>query len=176
MVQILNGIWKPEAQPFEIRTNGCHCVQNHLRSIQKCLDFECWMAKTGPFEIWPSKIPDFKCFRIWDPHCTKISTLKSGFDTLLENRTRKLIINHILNYSGDANADMSKYLNGPNPFFDIWSGFQMSFENQIAQPFENRPKLPPFWMLGFQMVRTIVVAPPFKNRIFYTVIIVLLGD
>ena len=30
MVQILNGIWDPEAQPFEIQTNGCHFVKNHF--------------------------------------------------------------------------------------------------------------------------------------------------
>ena len=27
---------KPEAQPFEIRTNGCHSVKNHLKSGRKC--------------------------------------------------------------------------------------------------------------------------------------------
>ena len=32
MVWILKGIWNPEAQPFEIRTNGCHLVKNHLKS------------------------------------------------------------------------------------------------------------------------------------------------
>ena len=64
MVWISNGIWNPEAQPFEIRTNGRHFVKNHL--------------KTGPFEIRPSKSPDFKCFRILngqvsDPHYIRIS-------------------------------------------------------------------------------------------------------
>ena len=59
-----------EAQLFEIRTSGCHFVKNHLKSGQKCPDFK-WSGflmvgtkanhlKTAPFEILPSKIPDFR--------------------------------------------------------------------------------------------------------------------
>ena len=40
MVWILNGIQNPEAQPFEIQTNDCHLVQNHLKSGQKGLDIK----------------------------------------------------------------------------------------------------------------------------------------
>ena len=69
------GIWNLETQPFEIQTNSRHFVKNHFNSGQKCLDFK-WLGlwllprlksdylKTIPFEIWPSKSPDFKCFGI----------------------------------------------------------------------------------------------------------------
>ena len=40
MVQISNGICNQEAQPFEIQTNGCHFVKKHLKSGQKCPDFD----------------------------------------------------------------------------------------------------------------------------------------
>ena len=40
MVWISNRIWKPEAQLFEIQTNGRHFVKNHLKSGQKRQDFE----------------------------------------------------------------------------------------------------------------------------------------
>ena len=40
MVHILNGIWNPEALPFEIRTKDHHFVKNLLKSRQKCPDFE----------------------------------------------------------------------------------------------------------------------------------------
>ena len=35
-----NGIWNLEAPPFEIQTNGRHFFKNHLKSVQKCPDFE----------------------------------------------------------------------------------------------------------------------------------------
>ena len=71
MVWISNGIWNPEAQPFEIRTNGRHFVKNHLKSGQKRPDFEWLIAKARPFEnrtIWNptfkksgfQMFPDFK--------------------------------------------------------------------------------------------------------------------
>ena len=96
MVRILNGIWNLEAQPFEIQTNGCHFVKHHLKSRQKCPDFE-WssfwivgtkaatIAKARPFENWTiwnltfkksgfQIFPGFKFFQILnrqisDPHC-----------------------------------------------------------------------------------------------------------
>ena len=90
MVQISSGMWNPEAQLFEIRTNGSHFVKNHLKSWQKRQDFE-WsyfgMTKARPFEnrtIWnpTSKMSGFKCLRISfgrisDPHCSpkKFETL-----------------------------------------------------------------------------------------------------
>ena len=37
----------PKAQSFEIQTNGCHVAKKHLKSGQKCPDFEC-LAR--PFE------------------------------------------------------------------------------------------------------------------------------
>ena len=41
MVQIFYGIWNLKASwPFEIQKNGCHFVCNHLKSKQKCPDFE----------------------------------------------------------------------------------------------------------------------------------------
>ena len=40
MIQIFNGIWNPEVQPFEIRTNGLHYGKNHWKWGQKCPDFE----------------------------------------------------------------------------------------------------------------------------------------
>ena len=65
MVWILNGIWNPEAQSFEIRTNGCHFIINRLKSRQKCPDFK-WssfwivgtiaIAKAWPFENRLSKV------------------------------------------------------------------------------------------------------------------------
>ena len=43
MFWISNGIWNPEAQPFETQINGSHLVKNHLIShLQKSLDF--WMV------------------------------------------------------------------------------------------------------------------------------------
>ena len=57
-------------QLFEIRTNGCNFVKNNLKFRQKYPDFE-WsdfrmvvtigiaIAKGWPFEIRPSKSPDF---------------------------------------------------------------------------------------------------------------------
>ena len=102
IVQISNGIWNREAQPFEIWTNGHHFVVNHLKSGPKSLDFQ-WsgfqmvgtiaivIAKAqpfeiGPFEIRPSKIPDFKYFqisngRISNPHCiVKCLVIKPPFE------------------------------------------------------------------------------------------------
>ena len=93
MVRILNGIWNLESQPFEIRTNGCHFVRNHLKSRQKVWIlnysvFECLRLqpqlkpnhlKTKPFEIWPWKSLDFKCFHISDPQCN-IVVWYSGHD------------------------------------------------------------------------------------------------
>ena len=69
-VWIWNGIWNPEAQPFEIWTNGCHLFKNYLKSGKKCPDFDRFgfgmvgtitiaIAKVRPFEIRPSKSPDF---------------------------------------------------------------------------------------------------------------------
>ena len=43
MAQILNGIWDPEAQLFEIQTNGCHFVKKHLKSGQKRQYFK-WLG------------------------------------------------------------------------------------------------------------------------------------
>ena len=40
MVWISNGIWTPEAQPFEIWTNGYHFVKNHVKTGPKCPDFK----------------------------------------------------------------------------------------------------------------------------------------
>ena len=91
MVRIWNGILNPEAQPFEIRTNSRHFVKNHLKSGYKPLDFE-WLgfqmvgtiatakAKARPFEIRPSKSPNFKWsdFRsqlYLDPECTYLVLL-----------------------------------------------------------------------------------------------------
>ena len=76
LVRILIGIRNPKAKPLEIWTNGCHFVENHLKSRQKCTNFECSgfgkvhfqivrtiaiakaiarPFKTGPFEICSSK-------------------------------------------------------------------------------------------------------------------------
>ena len=44
MVWITNGIWNPEALPFEIRTYGCHFVKNHLKSI--------WTNTSGFWMVW----------------------------------------------------------------------------------------------------------------------------
>ena len=37
---------KSGSQLFEIWTNGCHFVKNHLKYGQKCLDFE-WCGSNG---------------------------------------------------------------------------------------------------------------------------------
>ena len=62
MVDNCNGIWNPEGQPFEIPTNARHFVKNHLKSRQKCPDFE-WPS-FQMVEIRPSKSLDFKCLGI----------------------------------------------------------------------------------------------------------------
>ena len=46
MVQISNGIWNTEAQPFEIWTKGHHSVKNHLN-----LDKNVWISN-GPVFKW----------------------------------------------------------------------------------------------------------------------------
>ena len=60
MVRILNGIQNPEAQPFEIWTNGCHFVKKHLKCGQKCLDFE-WSSfqMVGTIAIAMAKAQSF---------------------------------------------------------------------------------------------------------------------
>ena len=61
MVQISNGIWNLEAQPFEICTYGRHFVKNHLKSGQKHLDFEwssLWMVDTIAIAI--AKAPPYE--------------------------------------------------------------------------------------------------------------------
>ena len=40
MIDLMNGVWNPEAQPFKIQTNGCHLVKNHLKSGQKSQNFK----------------------------------------------------------------------------------------------------------------------------------------
>ena len=84
MIRILNGIWNPEVQPFEIRTNLSHFFENHFKSGQLCQDFKWsgfWMVGTTSIAIakaWPFEIrPDFKCIPLtngWisDPHCISI--------------------------------------------------------------------------------------------------------
>ena len=53
MVRILNGIWNPEAQPFEIWRNGPHFVKTHLKYGQKRPDFECPRIRiVGTIAIW----------------------------------------------------------------------------------------------------------------------------
>ena len=76
MVWISNEIWYPEAQPFEIWTNGCMLTKT-IWNLDK--NIWLWMVgttaipikkldhlKTRPFEIQPSKSPDFKW---WDFRC-----------------------------------------------------------------------------------------------------------
>ena len=40
MVQISNGIWNPETQPFEIRTNGHHLVKKPFEIRTKTIGFQ----------------------------------------------------------------------------------------------------------------------------------------
>ena len=75
MVRILNGIWNLEAQPFEIRINGCHFIKNHLKSGQNCTDFEWfgfWMVGTRAIDI--GKAQPFENRTIWNQ-----TFKKSGF-------------------------------------------------------------------------------------------------
>ena len=89
----LNGIWNPEAQPFEIQTNGCHFVKKHFKCGQKGPDFE-WSGfqmvgtvamatnKARPFEyqtIWITDHMKSDLQKVWIsngqisvPHCTLI--------------------------------------------------------------------------------------------------------
>ena len=65
MVQISNGIWNPEAQPFEIRTKGGHFVKKPRPDLE-WFGFQVVgtksiaIAKARPFEIQSSRRPDFK--------------------------------------------------------------------------------------------------------------------
>ena len=80
MVWISNGIWNPEAWPFENQINGRHFVKNHLKSGQEHPDFE-WssfqtvgikaIAKAWPFENQTIFNLTFNILngRILDPHC-----------------------------------------------------------------------------------------------------------
>ena len=87
MVWFLNGILNIKAQTFEICTNGCHFVKNHLKPRQKRPDFEkssfrivgtIAIAKAQPFEILPSKSPDFKCFQILNGQISDTGTKELG--------------------------------------------------------------------------------------------------
>ena len=102
MVRISNGIWNREAQPLEIRTNGCHFVKNYLKSgkslVLNGLVFE-WLgqainiAEAGPFENWTNWNPDQlksdllkvrilhgRNGRISDPHCTRTHRINLSFE------------------------------------------------------------------------------------------------
>ena len=99
MVMISNGIWNPEAQTFEIRTNSRHFVKNHKKSRQKCPDFEWSVFSSYPKEAkqllngcW--LVPPSKCrqnkdrLREWGSECSivrencvtgSVATEQSGF-------------------------------------------------------------------------------------------------
>ena len=66
MVWISNGILNPKAQLFKIQTNGCHYAKNHLKSGQKCLDFE-WSGFQMVGTIAKAKAWLFKNRTIWNP-------------------------------------------------------------------------------------------------------------
>ena len=122
MVWIWNGIWNPEAQPFEIWTNGCHFVKNHLKSRQKCPDFEWsgfWMvgtiaaaiAKTWPFEICSLQSLNFKCLgisngRISDPHCIKNFLIFCSLESEAVSVQEKL--SKLETKYGDLEADLEE--------------------------------------------------------------------
>ena len=58
MVRIWNWIWNLEAQPFEIPTNGRYFVKQKM--VGTIAVAKPNHLKTEPFEIQPSKSPDFK--------------------------------------------------------------------------------------------------------------------
>ena len=77
MVRFWNGIWNPEAQPFEIRTIGNHLNPDKLQPFcQKLFEIRTkmswlWMVWTTALAI--SKDRPFEYHPIWNP------TFKSGF-------------------------------------------------------------------------------------------------
>ena len=92
MVWILNGILNTEAQPIEVWTNGCQFVKNHLKSGQKCTNFE-WSGfrKVGtiaiiklPFECRASEYRTSKSVLL----CKKFSTCVCVWGSIKLVRTR----------------------------------------------------------------------------------------
>ena len=88
MVLISNGVWNPEAQPFEILTNGHNFVKNYLKPGQKCPDFGWFSFKwLGTFLklklLWkPGHLKSglktqILNIRISDPHCSRYINLVS---------------------------------------------------------------------------------------------------
>ena len=110
MVQIKKGIWNLEV--WAIKIKQMEAIQkNHLKSRQKCPDFE-WsgfwkvetiaIAKTRPFEIWPLKSPDFKCFWIFngqisDPQCISVK-LSSFYEIYNKIFIIELTLGHDMNF------------------------------------------------------------------------------
>ena len=75
MVQISNGIWNPEAQPFEIRTKCCHFFKNHLKSGEKVLILNGQVFQmVGTLALAIAKAWPFENRTIWNPRFKK-----SGF-------------------------------------------------------------------------------------------------
>ena len=67
MVWILMWIWNLDTQQFEIQTNGCNFVKNHLKSRQKCPNFE-WSSfrMDGTIAIAIAKARPFEKRTIWN--------------------------------------------------------------------------------------------------------------
>ena len=122
---ILKRIWNQEDQPFEIWTYCRHFVKNHLKSGQKCSDFE-WSGlpmvgtkamailkpdhfKTGQLEIRPSKksgfqmIPDYK----WSDFRCPLYFIQFSNGMFAKTYTYKFI---------KACTILQKVWKGPTPF------------------------------------------------------------
>ena len=74
MVWISNGIWSPEAKPFEIRTKWPPFCQKPFEIQTNISGFWMTIAKDQPFENWTIWNPTFNKSGFWmvrfpDPHC-----------------------------------------------------------------------------------------------------------
>ena len=128
MVQIFNGIWNPEAQLFEIRTNGYHFFRNHLKYGRIRPDFE-WsflivgtiaIAKVQPFEIWPSKSLDSNCFPI-----------SNGWISDLQFTVRIQKVPQYLVYDLNTRLNSTEFICSNNIWvmrlIKSWTGIQIAF-------------------------------------------------
>ena len=137
---------------FEILTNGCHFSKNHLKSTQKCLDFE-WNFEWSSFRmvgtIAIAKACLFEKWTIWN-----LTIKKSGFQMFQDFKW----------------LDFRSKLNWKNK----WSDYQMVGTIAIAQPLDHKKSylqkvwitnVSRFWMVRFQ-IPTVFECPVFGSPLY----------
>ena len=124
MIWISSGFWNPEAQTFEIPTNGRHFVKNPLNFGQKCTNFEWSGQKCTNFEwsgFWMvgtiAKARTFENQTIWNLILRKYTVLNvSGF-WISDPNCRFPLAVAMINllglsvYNGDLNTELVWFSN-----------------------------------------------------------------